>query len=112
MSRRLGLQLLGLVFSPSSSRSRLGIGYVHAAELGPPLVEGGVAEPPLRHSSLIGTPASACLMNPMICSSVNLLFFVSVIRLVDGLPETLVRLAGSRSVFQLQGTDWTLRLGR
>jgi len=30
-------------------------------------------------------PASACLRKPMICSSVNLLFFMSVILLVDGL---------------------------
>jgi hypothetical protein len=38
-------------------------------------------------------------MNPMICSSVNLLFFMSVILLVDGLPLyfRLVRLAGGRS---------------
>ena len=38
------------------------------------------------HCSLIGMPASACLRKPMICSSVNLLFFMSVILLVvDGL---------------------------
>ena len=34
---------------------------------------------PLRHSSLIGIPASACLRKPMICSSLYLLFFMSVI---------------------------------
>jgi len=36
------------------------------------------AEPALRHSSLTGRPASACLRNPTICSSVNRLFLVSV----------------------------------
>jgi hypothetical protein len=39
----------------------------------------------LRHSSFTGMPASAWRMNPMICSSVNLLFFMSVILLVGGL---------------------------
>jgi hypothetical protein len=35
-------------------------------------------------------PASACLRKPMICSSVNLLFFMSVILLVDDPdPENL-----------------------
>jgi hypothetical protein len=38
----------------------------------------------LRHSSFTGIPASAWRMNPMICSSVNLLFFMPVILLVDG----------------------------
>jgi hypothetical protein len=41
-------------------------------------------KPPLRHSSFTGIPASAWRMNPMICSSVNLLFFMPVILLVDG----------------------------
>jgi hypothetical protein len=52
-------------------------------------------KPPLRHSSLIGMPASACLRKPMICSSVNLLFFMSVILLlVDGLPKLRLGTAG------------------
>lgn len=42
-------------------------------------------KPPLRHRSLIGKPDSACLMKPMICSSMNLLFLMSVILQVDGL---------------------------
>lgn len=59
---------------------------LHAAELGVPLVKRGMAEAAIAHSSLIGMPASACLRKPMICSSVNLLFFMSVIlRVVDGL---------------------------
>src|SRR6266498_4144383 len=43
-------------------------------------------------------PASACLMNPMICSSVNLLFFMPVILLVDGLPANYVGTAGGGQV--------------
>jgi hypothetical protein len=53
---------------------------------------------PLRQTSLIGIQASACLRNPMICSSVNLLFFMSVILLVDGLHEFYVGTAGGGQV--------------
>jgi hypothetical protein len=52
---------------------------------------------PLRQTSLIGIQASACLRNPMICSSVNLLF-MSVILLVDGLHELYVGTAGGGQV--------------
>lgn len=34
-----------------------------------------------QHSLLIGIPPSACLRKPMICSSVNLLFFVPALPL-------------------------------
>lgn len=54
--------------------------------LGQQLLELGVLglelTQPLRHSSLIRMPASACLRKPTICSSVNQLFFMSVIFLV------------------------------
>jgi acyl dehydratase len=52
----------------------------------------------LRQTSLIGIPASACLRKPMICSSVNLLFFMSVILLVDGLHELYAGTAGGGQV--------------
>lgn len=41
--------------------------------------KGQLQKPPLRHSSLMGNPVSACLMKLMICSSVYLLFLMSVI---------------------------------
>ncbi|WP_269633244.1 hypothetical protein, partial [Pelomonas sp. BJYL3] len=43
-------------------------------------------------------PASACLRKPMICSSVNLLFFMSVILLVDGLHYLYAGTAGRGQV--------------
>jgi hypothetical protein len=50
---------------------------------------------------LIGMPASACRRNPMICSSLNLLFFMSVILLVvDGLHELQTGTAGGGQVNQ------------
>jgi hypothetical protein len=55
----------------------------------------------LRQTSLIGIPASACLRKPMICSSVNLLFFMSVILLVDGLHELYAGTAGGGQVRRL-----------
>ena len=86
-----------------------GVRDIHAAESGPPLVEGGVAEIALWHSSLIGMPVSACLMNPMICSSVNLLFLMSVILLVDGLPGIYVGTAGGGQVTESTGTFTGIR---
>jgi hypothetical protein len=41
------------------------------AELSAPLVKSHIADPPLRRISLMGMLASACLMNPMICYSLN-----------------------------------------
>ena len=42
----------------------------------------------VRHSSLIRMPTSACLKKPTICSSVSMLFLMSVILLVvDGLHQ-------------------------
>jgi hypothetical protein len=57
------------------------------AELSAPLVKSRIADPPLRQISLMGIPASACLMNPVICYSLNLLSFVSVILHGDGLAR-------------------------
>ena len=66
----------------------------------PPHSSGLVPKAPLRHSSLMGMPASACLMKPMICSSVNLLFFMSVILLVTDFSNfTLVWLVADGSNF-------------
>lgn len=41
--------------------------------------------PPLRQISAAAEPASVCFGNPMICSSVNLLFLMSAILLMGGL---------------------------
>lgn len=82
---RLGQQFFELAVFGFNFTQPPRIGYVHVAVLGAPFVEGRVAETAFRHSSFIGTPASACLMNPMICSSVGLLFLMSVILQVDGL---------------------------
>jgi hypothetical protein len=43
-------------------------------------------------------PASACRKNPMICSSVNLLFFMPVILHGDGLHKHYVGTAGRGQV--------------
>lgn len=43
------------------------------------------ARMPLRHSSLIGKPASASVMKPMICASANLLFLMPAILQIDEL---------------------------
>jgi hypothetical protein len=75
---------VNLIFSSLELVQRLGFGHVQAALLGATLVESGVA-PPLRNNSLIGKAASACLMNPMNCSSIYLHFYFSVILQVDGL---------------------------
>jgi len=76
------LELGVLAFQLSQSA---GVGYVHAAKFGTPLVESGTTETALAAQPLIGMPASACFMKLMICSSVNLLLFSSVILLIDGL---------------------------
>lgn len=55
--------------------------------------------PPLRQSTLIGMPASACLMNRMIGSPVYLLFRMSVILHSDGLTE--IYAAMNRPEFEL-----------
>jgi hypothetical protein len=72
---------------------------LHPAELGPPLVKSGVTETAFaaqlldRHTR-IGFP-----QKPMICSSVNLLFFMPVILLdlTDFANCQVVRAVGSRS---------------
>jgi hypothetical protein len=48
--------------------------------------------------SATARPASACLRNPMICSSVNLLFLMSAILLVGGLLLLHVGTAGGEQV--------------
>ena len=77
---------LSLAFSDSSSRRRW------ASEAGMPIKElcrnGGFSDATFYkwRAKFGGMQASACLRKPMICSSVNLLFFMSVILLVvDGL---------------------------
>jgi hypothetical protein len=45
------------------------------------------------------------LMKPMICSSVNLLFFMSVILLVDGLHCLQAGMAGWGQVISSRSTD-------
>jgi hypothetical protein len=44
----------------------------------------------LRPISLIGMPASACLKNPMICSSLYLLVLMSIILHGDGLLGKMI----------------------
>lgn len=46
----------------------------------------------------MGMPASACLMTPMICSSLNLLFFIAVILHSDGLPGIWIGTADGKQV--------------
>lgn len=51
--------------------------------------------PPLRQISATAKPASACLRNPMICSSVNLLFLIPPFSgLADSCYFSVVRLEG------------------
>lgn len=64
----------------------LGFRDLHSAKFGAPLEKVASLKPPLQHSSLSGMLASVFLTKPMICSLVNLLFFMSVSALVvDGL---------------------------
>jgi len=68
---RLSQQPLELGILGFELAQALGLSDLHAAELGAPLENVASLKPPLRHSSLIGMPASACLRKPMIYSSVN-----------------------------------------
>lgn len=72
---------------------------------------GAGGKPCLRPISLIGIPASACLRNPIICSSLDLLVLISIILRVDGLlgkidgtvyggQVTVVAAAAGRRLFQ------------
>ncbi|MBB2777877.1 UNVERIFIED_ORG: hypothetical protein HNP28_003219 [Comamonas terrigena] len=91
----LELGVLGFEFTQP-----LGIRGLHAAILGPPLVEGGVAEAALPAQLLdrqagLGLPEKP---DDLFCSSVNLLFFMSIILLVDGLPLDYAGTAGRGQV--------------
>ena len=55
------------------------------AYLASPLQKMVSIKPHFRQSSLIGSPALTCLLNPMLCSYGYLLFLMPIILRVDGL---------------------------
>lgn len=59
-----------------------------------------------EQKALMGMPASACPRKPMICSSVNLVFFMSVIlqRLTDFVPFSWYGLEGAGQYDEIQHT--------
>ena len=85
-------------YNPMRRHSTLGYVSPIEFELSCHLQNVASLKPPRLQSSLTGMPASACLRKPMICSSVNLLFFMSVILLVDGLHYLCVGTAGRGQV--------------
>jgi len=82
---RLGQQLLQLRVLRLELAQALGFRYLHSAELRPPTVERRIAETVLTTQVFTATPASASFKNPMICCSVNRLFFTSASPLRNGL---------------------------
>src|SRR5574343_1290082 len=93
--------LEGSVLSRSNWSMAGIVGGGHATEARAPLVKGRLANATraanVLEMSLMGMPASACLRKPMICSSVNLVFFMSVIlqRLTDFVPFNWYGLEGA-----------------
>ena len=82
---RFDEQALKLAILQSQFAQAFGLSGIHAAVLGAPFIKAGINEAVFTPDSLIGKPASACLKNPMICSSLYLLGLMSIILKNDGL---------------------------
>src|SRR3546814_16897693 len=78
-----------------------GLGHFHPAILRLPVLDRCFGNPYLRAKSAVFAPASASFSTPMICSSVNLVLFISSV-LLSGPDsnQTWMKIRGSRHVLK------------